>query len=129
MVKFKKTITYLILGIGVMVSGCAMLLGYSTAAKGFALGSLFSLLNFLVMYRQTPGNLGRERKAATVHSGFSIILRMGLLAIAMYIASIMPEVSMIWTAAGIFNLQISIMLYGFVLERYGLTGEPFVEGR
>lgn len=129
LIKFKKVIIILILVIAAIVGGGALLLGYKPAAKGFVLGSFFSLINFLVMAWQAPNRLGKEGKSATAHSALGLGLRLGLMALPLYAAFRLPEFNVIWTAIGIFNLQLSILIYGLVIERYGLMGDQTAQGR
>lgn len=124
--KFKKTISCQILATGVLISGTALLFDASTAAKGFALGSLFSLLNFRIMARQAPGMLGKERKAASVGGFFNLGLRLIIMALPLALAFKRPEIDVLWTALGLLNLQFSVIVYGFVAQRFGLTDEPTV---
>ena len=126
LIKFKRTIITQILITTAVVAAGALFMDYTAAAKGFILGSFFSLFNFIIMVRRAPDLLGRERKSATVFSGLSLLLRLGLMALPLYLALQMPDVDVIWTVLGLFNLQFSIIIYGQVVERFGLTGGPSV---
>ena len=126
---FKKVITFQILVLAGLVAMVGLLFGYPAVAKGFVLGSLFSLLNFLVMARGTARRLGQSRGRATASSGANLVVRLALMAAPLYLAITMPQFNIVATAAGLFNLQLSIVIYGFVVERYGLVGKPTAEGR
>ncbi|MBU2550501.1 MAG: ATP synthase subunit I, partial [Proteobacteria bacterium] len=115
--KFKRAIALQILLTAGLFAAGAMLLGYVPAAKGFVLGSLFSLVNFFIMARQAPRLLGQSRGRATAGSMGSLMFRMVVLGVPLYIALKTPAISLIWTAVGIFNLQISIMTQGPIMER------------
>jgi hypothetical protein len=129
LIAFKKIITIQILVLAGLVAAVALLLNYPTVAKGFVLGSFFSLLNFLVMARSTAKRLGQTRRLATASSGANIVVRLGLMAVPLYAAITMPQFNAVAAAAGLFNLQISIVIYGLVIERYGLMVKPTAEGR
>ena len=117
LIKFRKTVILQILVTAALVAAVTVLLGYRAAAKGFVLGSLFSLVNFLFMFRHTAGRVGDSRKAASGKSFLSMIIRMALLAVPLYVAMVRPEIDLIWAVAGILNLQISILIYSQVLGR------------
>lgn len=124
LVSFRKIIAYEILVLAGLVGVTALLLGYESVAKGFVLGSLFSLFNFLIMFRHAPNVLGKSRKAATASSGFSLIVRLGLLAIPIYLGIRYSEFHLIWTLLGVFNLQFSIIIYGQVVQRFLPADDP-----
>ena len=124
LVSFRKIIAYEILILAGLVGVAALLLGYESVAKGFVLGSLFSLFNFLIMFRHAPNILGKSRKAATASSGFSLIVRLGLLAIPIYLGIRNSEFHLIWTLLGVFNLQFSIIIYGQVVQRFLPADDP-----
>lgn len=112
-----------------VVSGALMLLGSVSAAKGFALGSLFSLGNFLAMARHAPKRLGLSRNLATAESFRSLALRLALLGLPLFLAFRLPEIDVLWTVIGVFNLQLSVLIYGLVVEPFILTSGPGREGR
>jgi len=112
-----------------LVAAAALAAGYVAVAKGFVLGSLFSVANFLIMTTQTPNRLGKTKKSATVHSGLGLGLRMLLLAIPLFIAIRRPEIDVISTVIGVFNLQISVMIYGLIVERFGSMSRSTTQGR
>ncbi len=126
--KFKKAIVYQILITAAVFAAGALIFNQMPAAKGFVLGSLFSLINFLFMVRHTPNRLGKERKAATVHSGLSLVFRLGILAVPLYLAIRRPEINLVFTIIGIFNLQISIIIYGLLVERFLYVDRPSTRG-
>lgn len=122
--EFKKAIAFQILVTAAVVAAGAILLGYVSAAKGFVLGSLFSLGNFLIMAHQAPGRLGQNRNKAAAGSFISLLLRLGLLALPLFLAIRLPGINLIWTVIGIFNLQVSILIYSLVIQRFKAAGGP-----
>ena len=130
LIKFKRVLITQMLILAAVVAVGALALGYTASAKGFILGTFFSIFNFLLMIRQAPGRLVEEgRKKATFKSGYGIGLRMIILAAPVYIAFQLPGIDVLFTAIGIFNLQISILIYGLLVERFTLTGGPTAQGR
>ena len=124
LVTFRKIIAYQILITAGLVGGICLLLGYEAAAKGFVLGSVFSLFNFLIMFRHAPNLLGKDRKAATASSGLNLVIRLALLAVPIYIGIRWSEFDLIWTLIGVFNLQISLIIYGQVVQRFLPADDP-----
>lgn len=109
-----------------VVAAILLVLGYVASAKGFVLGGFFSILNFLIMIRQVRARLGKERKAATVHSGLGLGLRMLIMAVPLVAAYKLPGIDPLFAAIGLFNLQVSIFFYGLVIERFNLESRPSV---
>jgi hypothetical protein len=126
LIKFKKAIISLIIIIAAVAAAAALALGAVSTAKGLVLGSLFSLLNFLIMAIQTPGRIGQSRRAATVSSGSGLFLRLAIMAVAPYVAIQVPAISLPATVAGLFNLQVSVIVYSTIIERFGPIGGPTV---
>ena len=129
LLNFRRIIVLQILITAAVVATGTLLFGYVEAAKGFVLGSIFSLVNFLLMFHLAPSRLAKSGRSAKAHTALSLVTRMGLLAAPVYIGFHRPDISLIWTAVGIFNLQISILIYGLIIERYGLIGDPSIQGR
>lgn len=127
-IKFKKTMVFQMLVTAAAAAGAALALGFVPAAKGFALGSLFSVGNFLLMAHHVPKRLGQDSKTAGFAGFLNLLIRLGLLACPLFLAFHLPKVSVLWTALGILNLQFSVLLYG-LMERFGLNGGSTVEGR
>lgn len=125
--RFKKTLIVQMLITAAIVAVICFLLNHISAAKGFVLGSFFSIANFLLMIRNAPRRLSGQGK---VDGALNLVLRMAVLALPLYAAIRLPDISLIWTVFGILNLQVSIFIYGFIIERFGLVGEPTVhQGR
>ncbi len=94
----------------VVVLGCLAMSRFGEA-KGFVLGSVFSLANFALMKRGIVRRLGMSSKRAGVEAFFSILLRYVLLAFPLIIAVRSDQISIVATCVGVFNAQISILLY------------------
>jgi hypothetical protein len=119
--KFKKTVIAQMLITALIAAAVALALGYKPIAKGLVLGSLFSLLNFLIMFRHAPGRLGKDRRSATTFSAASLFFRLCLLGVPVYLAVTHEAFQLAATVIGIFNLQITILVYGLVIERFRST--------
>jgi hypothetical protein len=126
---FKKRIVLQILITAAAVAVGGLLVGRPPIAKGFVLGSLFSVANFLMMARHAVKGLGDSQGRATARRLFSLGLRMGILALPIYLAFRIPEIDLLFTILGVFNLQVSIILHGLVIERLKPAGDSAAQGR
>jgi hypothetical protein len=86
-----------------------ILLGQRTIAKGFLLGTLFSVLNFIVIGEILPLILGKSRNRTVALSLLSILFRFGLLSIPLILALKMDELNFAASVIGIFMVQLTIM--------------------
>ena len=128
--RFKKAILLQMLITAIAVAAVLTVLGLTGSAKGFVLGSLFSIANFFIMTRTLTRRLGKSRNKASLEGGAGMLLRMAVLAIPIFIAFKYPaKYNLIWSIIGIFNLQISILLYNLVIERFFLVGSTGTQGR
>ncbi|MDY6852170.1 MAG: ATP synthase subunit I [Thermodesulfobacteriota bacterium] len=129
LLSFKKTIISQILITAVIVSAAAVFLGFVPVAKGFALGSIFSLVNFLIMVQQAPKRLGKKTGRAGWENFMSLLFRMVILGLPIFLAIRFSAFNLIATVIGIFNLQFSIFLYGLFVERLVMNSEPNLQRR
>ena len=86
-----------------------ILLGYKAQAKGLILGSIFSVLNFVLMGEILPLLVGPSRKQASFISLGSVVVRYGLLAVPLILALKMEWLDITATVCGLFMVQIMIM--------------------
>jgi hypothetical protein len=126
---FKKRIVLQILITAAIVAVGGLFVGRPAIAKGFVLGSLFSVANFLMMARHAVNGLGESQGKATAKRLFSLGLRMGILALPIYAAFRISELDLLFTILGVFNLQVSIILHGLVIERLIPAGDSTAQGR
>ena len=74
-------------------------------AKGLVLGSLFSVINFILMAMTLPMRLDKNRRQTFLISFSSIASRYVLLAIPLVIAAQADAINFIGTAVGLFMVQ------------------------
>ena len=86
-----------------------ILMGHKAQAKGLILGSIFSVLNFVLMGEILPLLVGYSRKKSSFISLGSIVFRHGLLAIPLILALKMEWLDFAATVIGLFMVQIMIM--------------------
>ncbi|MBW2060669.1 MAG: ATP synthase subunit I [Deltaproteobacteria bacterium] len=122
LIQFKKTISVQIVVIAAVVAVIALGLGYVNVARGFVLGSIFSWGNFFVMNFFLASRLGKRPRRAGVESTLSLLVRLSLLGLPIFLAvRYSTRFNLVWTIIGILNLQISVLFYQLVVERYGLV--------
>jgi len=86
-----------------------ILLGHKAQAKGLILGSIFSVLNFVLMGEILPLIVGPSRKRSSFISFGSIAIRHGLLAVPLILALKMEQLDFATTVCGLFMVQVVIM--------------------
>lgn len=91
-------------------------------AKGLVLGTLFSIVNFLLLGKSIPLLLGRSRRSASAIGLGSTLARYALLAIPMVVALKTVSFDFVAVVIGIFAVQI-VTLIDFVFIRPLLAGK------
>ena len=92
-------------------------LNQKSAAKGIALGSIFSMMDFKLMALRLQRRLLRQGKIRDI---WGLFRRFFLLAIPLIIALKMPSVNFAATVGGIFTVKAAIF-YHFLLGNRGLS--------
>ena len=100
----------LLLGAGLILAGLPAL------GKGLIAGTLFSVLNFILIAESLPHKLGKSRSKASVISMGWILLRFGLMAIPLVLAIKFHLFDPATTAAGLFCVQLVILTEHIVLS-------------
>lgn len=103
--------------ISLAVAGIFLALDLKSAAKGIALGSIFSVVEFKVMA------LGLQRRVARqgrVRDYFGLVGRFALLSIPLVIAIKLPSINIAATVGGIFTIKAAIF-YHFLLSNRRLS--------
>jgi hypothetical protein len=93
-----------------IVAGFVLILaGQNAVAKGLVLGTVFSVINFILMGETLPLKLGKSPLKTFCWSLFSMILRYGLLAIPLIVAIKFSRFNLIAVICGIFLVQAVIL--------------------
>lgn len=79
--------------------------GQKEMAKGLVLGTLFSVINFVLMGESLQLRFGRTRRSGTLVSLSLILLRFGLMAIPLIVAINYDQYHVVTTIAGLFTVQ------------------------
>lgn len=98
-----------------------ILFGHKAQAKGLILGSIFSVLNFVLMGEILPLIVGPSRKRSSFVSFGSIVIRHGLLAVPLILALKMEWLDFAATVCGLFMVQVMIMGDHFLKRFHGNT--------
>ena len=94
-----------------------ILVGQKALAKGLILGSIFSVLNFVLMGEILPLIVGPSRKRSSLISFGSIAIRHGLLAVPLIFALKMDSLDFAATVCGLFMVQI-VIIGDHVIKRF-----------
>ncbi len=86
-----------------------ILAGQKGLGKGLILGTLFSVLNFIVMAQTLPMRLGKSKGPSMLAALFSMGLRYVLLAVPLVIAIKFDQINIIAAIIGIFMIQLVII--------------------
>ena len=93
-----------------IVGGLILILaGQKGLGKGLVLGTIFSVLNFIIMGQLLPMQLGKKKGPTIATALGSMGLRYVLLAIPLVIAVKFDQIDIITTAIGIFMIQLVIL--------------------
>ena len=101
--------------IAIFVGFACILFGYKSWGKGLILGSIFSVINFVLMGQSLPAAIQQSAKKSTIYSIRSIGFRYLLLAIPLFVAIRYPQFNLIAAIVGIFMIQIVILMEGIRL--------------
>ena len=83
--------------------------GYKALGKGLVLGTIFSVINFILMGEALPLRLGKSTGKTYSWSLFSVLFRYALLAVPLVIAVRMEQIHLLTTVLGIFMVQLAIL--------------------
>lgn len=86
-----------------------LLLGQKALGKGLVLGTIFSVVNFVLMGESLPMRIGKEKGRTFLVSLGSILIRYVLLAIPVIIAVKFETINLFTVVAGLFTVQIMII--------------------
>lgn len=90
--------------------------GLRPVGKGLILGTLFSIINFLLISVTIPMKIGITKKKATWLSFASINLRYIILAVPLFMAIKMEDFNLIAVIAGIFSIQIILLVDNLLIQ-------------
>jgi len=86
-----------------------ILIDQKPIGKGLILGTLFSVINFVLIGETLPLEIGRSQRRAFLVAIGSIFFRYALLAVPVVIAISFSQINLISTVSGIFLVQLMIL--------------------
>ena len=112
----KKRICIKVLILTLVVAVFFFILNERTIVKGLALGSLFSIINFLLLGESIPLALGHTRVKAGVIGLTSMVIRFLVLTFPLLVGLKSPSFNFAAVVAGIFSVQI-VTLVEYIIIR------------
>ena len=97
------------LTLAIVIALFFILMGQKPVAKGFIMGTVFSVINFILMGKTITLKFGRSKRKTFSISMGSIILRYLLLAIPLIAALKFEQLNLVATILGIFMIQLVIL--------------------
>ena len=86
-----------------------ILAGHKPIGKGLVLGTIFSVINFILIGQSLPSRLSQSKRKAFALSLGSIVFRFALLALPLILAVKYKQFNLPATVAGIFMIQLVIL--------------------
>jgi len=117
----RKRICIKVLILTLVVAIFFIILNERSIVKGLALGSLFSIVNFLLLGESIPLVLGHTRFKAGVIGLASMGIRFSVLVFPLLVGLKSPSFNFAAVVAGIFSVQI-VTLFEFIIIRPILDG-------
>lgn len=93
----------IIIGLGLII------VGQKPMAKGLVLGTVFSVINFILIGEMLPLRIGKTRGKTFFFSLSSMLFRYVLLAIPLIVATKFRQFNLAATILGIFMIQVMIL--------------------
>ena len=87
-----------------------ILFGYKAIGKGLVLGTIFSVINFVLMGETISAKLGNAAKKTFFLALGSIFFRYLLLAVPLIIGLKVEQINFFSVIAGIFSVQLAIFM-------------------
>ena len=101
------------MGAAIVTSLLLIIVGHKDLGKGLVLGTIFSVLNFILMAEAIPLRLGKSRGKTYSWSLVTVCFRYVLLAIPLVVAIKMEQIHLLSTVIGIFMIQLVILVDNF----------------
>ena len=105
----QKKYSSIALTLSITVGLLFILMGHKPVGKGLMLGTVFSVLNFILMGKTITLKLGKSKRKIFSISMGSIILRYLLLAIPLIAALKFEQLNLVAAILGIFMIQFVIL--------------------
>jgi len=108
--------------IAIAIGLCFVLAGQKEVGKGLILGTVFSVINFILIGQTLPLRLGKSKRKTFLLSLGSIIFRYVFLAIPIVLAVKFEQFDLVATIVGIFMIQL-VILANHILKLFSSNRE------
>jgi len=105
----QKKYCSLAMSAAILIGLVMILAGQKPAGKGLILGTLFSVVNFILMGETLPVKLGKSKPKTFFFSLGSILVRYLLMAIPLFLAIKMDQFNLVASICGLFMVQLMIL--------------------
>jgi asparagine N-glycosylation enzyme membrane subunit Stt3 len=95
--------------VAIFVGFFLIIAGQVSVGKGLILGTIFSIINFIIMGETLPLRIGKSKNKTFLLSLVSIFLRYILLAVPLIVAVKFDQYNLISVIVGIFMIQLFIL--------------------
>jgi len=95
--------------IAIIIGFALILAGLKPVGKGLVLGTIFSIINFIIMGETMALRIGKNQGKTYLLSLGSIIFRYLLLAVPLILAIKFEQFNIVATICGIFMIQLTIL--------------------
>ena len=102
--------------VAIIVGFILILAGLKPVGKGLVLGSIFSVINFVLIGQTLPMRLSQTKRKAVLLSLGSILFRYALLAVPLIVAVKFEQFDLPAAIFGIFMIQL-VILADYLLKR------------
>jgi asparagine N-glycosylation enzyme membrane subunit Stt3 len=92
-----------------------ILIGHISVGKGLILGTIFSIINFILMGETLPLKLNKSKRKTFLISTGSILFRYMILAVPLIMALKFEQYNILSVVIGIFLVQIFILAENFLI--------------
>jgi hypothetical protein len=107
----------------ILIGFVFILVGQKPVCKGLVLGTLFSVVNFVLMGETLPIKMGKSKNKAIFYSLGSILFRYVLMAIPLYVALKMDQFNLIASICGLFMVQAAILADHLIASMFSAYGK------
>ena len=95
--------------IAIVVGFCFFLAGYKPVGKGLVLGTIFSVINFVLIGQALPLRIGKSKGKVFFLSLGSIFCRYILMAVPIIVAVKFEQFDLVGAIIGLFMIQVVIL--------------------
>jgi len=105
--------------LAIAVTLICIIIGEKPVGKGYLLGTLFSILNFIIMGQSLPQRIEKSisKKSANLFAFTSIVLRFALLAVPLIISLKLDSINFFGVVIGLFAIQLTILFNQLIIDR------------